>query len=543
MIAAACLLAIAPPPARAAQTPGSAVSDPNALTRPPQLDRAPANHVRTARQVLLVAERLPDIRGTLHTHPRATCDAFLKGPLHWQVSCFAKPRRGQIQGKEIGQVLIDDRSGVVLEHWTGFQVAWTMARGYPGAFGRKAGALYVWLPLCVLFLVPFVDPRRPLRLLHLDLLALLGFSVSLAFFDHANIGLSVPLAYPPLVYLLVRMLMVARRRAGGPAEPLRLLVPTAWLAIALIFLVGFRVGLNVTNSNVIDVGYAGVIGADRLADGTTLYGHFPADNQHGDTYGPVNYYAYVPFEQTWPWSGTWDDLPAAHGAAVAFDLLILLGLWLLGRRLRGPRLGWVLAYAWAAFPFTLYTANSNSNDGLVALLITLALLVAHWAPARGAVVALAGLTKFAPLALAPVFATAGPAGVGLARRVRGVALFALAFAVTSVVVMLPVLVGGDLNTFYERTIEFQRARGSPFSVWGFYGWDAAQSVVQAGGLAFAVVAAFLPRRRDLVGLSALAAAVVIVLQLGVTHWFYLYIVWFLPLVLVALLARYREPLR
>ena len=80
-------------------------------------------------------------------------------------------------------------------------------------------------------------------------------------------------------------------------------------------------------------------------------------------------------------------------------------------------------------------------------------------------------------------------------------------------------------------------------MWGFYGWDAAQSVVQAGALVFAVVAAFLPRRRDLIGLSALAAAVVVALQLGVTHWFYLYIVWFLPLVLVALLARYQEPLR
>ena len=35
----------------------------------------------------------------------------------------------------------------------------------------------------------------------------------------------------------------------------------------------------------------------------------------------------------------------------------------------------------------------------------------------------------------------------------------------------------------------------------------------------------------------------IALQLGVTHWFYLYIVWFFPLVLVALLGRYGEPER
>ena len=42
--------------------------------------------------------------------------------------------------------------------------------------------------------------------------------------------------------------------------------------IAALFLLGFRVGLNVADSGVIDVGYAGVIGADRIADGDQLYG-------------------------------------------------------------------------------------------------------------------------------------------------------------------------------------------------------------------------------------------------------------------------------
>ena len=91
-----------------------------------------------------------------------------------------------------------------------------------------------------------------------------------------------------------------------------------------MFLVGFRIGLNLTDSNVIDVGYAGVIGADRLADGDPLYGGWPKDNEHGDTYGPVTYATYLPFEQLFPWSGVWDDLPAAHGAAIVFDLLTLL---------------------------------------------------------------------------------------------------------------------------------------------------------------------------------------------------------------------------
>src|SRR5689334_7467193 len=235
-----------------------------------------------------------------------------------------------------------------------------MARGYAGAFGRRVNALYVWIPLCVLFFAPFLPWRRRPSLLHLDLLVLLGFSISLAFFNHGEIGLSIPLAYPFLLYLLVRSLLLAFGKGRAPA-PLRLLVPVPWLAVAVVFLVGFRVGLNVTNSNVIDVGYAGVIGADKLIHGQPLYGNYPQDNVHGDTYGPVNYYTYVPFRAIFGWSGTWDQLPAAHAAAIAFDLLTLLGLYFLGRRIRGPTAGTVMAYMWAAYPFTLYSLSSNSN--------------------------------------------------------------------------------------------------------------------------------------------------------------------------------------
>ena len=224
-----------------------------------------------------------------------------------------------------------------------------MARGYPGAFGRKVNSPLVWITLTLLFIVPFVDPRRPLRMRHLDLAVLMAFGISVAFFNDANIDVSVPLAYPLMLYLLGRMLWIGLRR-GRRRDPLRLLVPASWLVVGLLFLVGFRIGLNVADSNVIDVGYAGVIGADRLADGDKLWGAFPKDNEHGDTYGPVTYAAYVPFEQVLPWSGRWDDLPAAHAAAITFDLLCLGLLFLIGRRMRGPTLGLALAYAWAAEP-------------------------------------------------------------------------------------------------------------------------------------------------------------------------------------------------
>ncbi len=391
---------------------------------------APSNTPPTGRrlspnQVLAIAERLPKMRAVRRKHPGSYGGAYLKLPLHWQVSFFSRNGR-----KEIGQVIIDDQTARVLEQWTGFQVAWTMARGYPGAFGRHVNALYIWLPLCVLFMLPFFNFRRPLTLLHLDLLVLLSFSVSLAFFNHAEIYKSVPLVYPPLLYLLARMLALARvrwravlpgtgsarsrARTHARAAPprLHLLVPTPWLALGVVFLIGFRVALNVTDSNVIDVGYAGVIGAQRIVDGKPLYGHYPSDNEHGDTYGPVAYESYVPFEQVFGWSGKWDDLPAAHAAAIFFDLLAIALLFLIGRRVRGPSLGIALAYGWAAFPFTLYSLESNSNDTLVAVFVLAALLAATYrgrlaGPARGAFTALAGLTKFAPLAIAPVLATAG----------------------------------------------------------------------------------------------------------------------------------------
>ncbi len=540
-------------------------TDPNVPVPVPPSDVPPPGRRLSANQVLAIAQRLSSVKKARAEYPGSYGGAYLKAPLHWQVSYFSK------NGKtEIAQVAIDDVSGRVLEQWTGFQVAWTMARGYKGAFGRHVNALYIWLPLCLLFFAPFFDFRRPFRLLHLDLLVLLSLSVSLAFFNHAQIYKSVPLVYLPLIYLLLRMLALSRRGRGRkPPGPLRLLIPAPWLALGVVFLIGFRVALNVTDSNVIDVGYAGVIGAERVVDGKRLYGHWPKDNEHGDTYGPVNYEAYIPFQQLFGWSGKWDDLPAAHAAAIFFDLLAIGLLFLIGRRVRGPSLGVALAYGWAAYPFTLFALESNSNDTLVAVLVLAALLAATYrsklAPAaRGAFAVLAGLTKFAPLALVPLFAMhglwdrGGVEGAGsedgtrapsqlpppARARARDLATFVLAFLAVGALASIPALSHDSLHTIYERTFAYQADRASPFSVWGLYGglggWEAA---VQIGAVVLAVLLAVIPRRADVVGLAAACAVVIIALQLGIEHWFYLYIPWFFPVVLIALLGRYEGTAR
>src|SRR3954471_20305254 len=211
------------------------VADPNGLTTPRRLDQPPLGHKLTGVKARAIADRVEKVIQERRKYPRSASAVFLKGATRWQVSYYDTPRRK----KEIAQVSVDDTTGAVLEAWTGPQVAWTMARGYAGAFGRKGGALYVWIPLLVLFVVPFVDPRRPLRVRHLDLLVLCSFSVSLAFFSHGNIDASVPLAYPPLIYLFARLAWVGLSRRRRPPEPLRLLVPASWLAVALVFLLGF----------------------------------------------------------------------------------------------------------------------------------------------------------------------------------------------------------------------------------------------------------------------------------------------------------------
>lgn len=520
-------------------TPLRGPTDPNAISRPETLTGFPAGHKLNGNKALAIAKRVGKVRDALREHPTAKPEVFLKGQTRWQVSWFT-PGQGEDR-REIAQVYISDATGVVTEAWTGPQVAWTMARGYPGAFGRKVNAPWVWIPLSLLFVAPFVNRRRPWRLLHLDLLVLVGFGASVAFFNDANLDASVPLVVPLMAYLLLRMAWIGLRRGDGDVArpPLHLNVPVAALAVALVFLVGFRIGLNVTNSNVIDVGYSGVIGADRLVDGTKLYDHFPSDNQRGDTYGAFAYEAYVPFEQALPWSGRWDDLPAAHAAAIAFDLLTLLLLFLVGRRIRGPGTGVVLAYAWAAWPFSLYALACNSNDALVAALSALTLLVASRPAARGAASALAGFSKLGSLGLVPLMATHG--------AVRGtwwrtVLRFAAAFAFVAVLVWLPILLRGEsLSTIYDRTLGFQASRGAPFSIWGLHGWELAQHVWQVLAVGFAVLVAFVPRRRDIIGLAALAGAVLIALQLGLTYWFYLYLVWFFPFVAVALFARSPAP--
>ena len=523
----------APPPASAepdALVPQSVLVDgPNEL---------PPGFSVTAREARRAVDRVERVREAVSDHPRAK--VYVQLPMYgsyrgdYAVTYIDTSGEGEI----VADVYVDGRSGEVTEVWTGPQAGTFLARGLEPSVGRSLNKPYIWLPLAILFLAPFVDPRRPFRLVHLDLLALLSFGVSQLLFNKGEIDLSVPLVYPPLLYLLVRVLL-AGFRPRERSEPLMPYAKASWLAIGLGVLVAFRIGFNVVDSSVIDVGYASVVGADRILQGLPLY---VLNDIHGDTYGPLNYLSYIPFVKLFAWDGSWGAVVPAHAAAITFDLLLIAGLLQLGRRMRaggeGMLLGLAFAWAWAAYPFSVLALQTNTNDALVAALLIGALLAVSSPAGRGVLLGLGAAAKFAPLALAPLFAT----GLGDERRARAWPAFAAALVAVclgSVIFLLP---AGGWREFYDTTIGFQLGRTSPFSVWGLHpSLDWLQGVAKVGVVALAVAVAFVPRRRDLRQVAALAAGVLIALQITTSYWFYLYLVWIGPPVLVAVLAAYRGP--
>src|SRR4051794_23315352 len=325
----ACAALFAPGHARAAEA--QLRVDPDVTANQPRIG---------PRQAVAIANRIPAVQKERQSHPdlRLGSVTLFEASGNWGIK-YVSGR------KQLGDVTIDGRTGKVVEAWTGIQADWVMARGDKGYFGDKFDSWYVWLPMCVLFMAAFFDPRRPLRMLHLDLLVLVGgFGVSHFFFNKGEIGTSVPLVYPVFAYLLVRML-VAGFRPRRTGERLVPFAPAAYFLVAIVLLVGFRVGLDLAEGKVGDVGYASAVGAWRIEHGKPLYVDSGREDQHFDTYGPVNYLAYYPFVKVLPPSDQEVDqpddynLPSARAATIAFDLLTIAGLFLLGGRLRRGREG------------------------------------------------------------------------------------------------------------------------------------------------------------------------------------------------------------
>ena len=167
-------------------------------------------------------------------------------------------------------------------------------------------------------------------------------------------------------------------------------------------------------------------------------------------------------------------------------------LFALGWRIRGPSTGVVLAYAWAAYPFTAFALECNTNDALVAALVLAALLAATSPAARGAL----------RRARRPRQVRAARARAAARDRIdlreRGlralVALRRWPSSWSAALVAIPALAHNSLSTIYQRTIVYQADRSAPFSLWGLYGGlHGVQTAVQV--LAVALVGLARGRRR------------------------------------------------
>ncbi len=509
-------------PASAAPQGADSVGLP--LASPPSQTVPPPGFTTSARQAVEIALGTRTVRRLRSREANLVASAYVWAGKRWEVD-FG------VGGKDLAEVDLSP-SGRVVAVWTGAQVDSYQARGH---FDKLFDSPWLFAPFALLFLLPFVDPRKPFRLLHLDLLVLLSFGISYFLFTGGRFDAAVPLAYPPLLYLLGRLL-VAGVRGRRPIGKLVPLLSTPLLAGGALLLMAARVVLGLVDGRPIDVGYASVVGADRVWHHLVLYVNHAS---HSDTYGPVTYFAYVPFERLWPWHGAWDHLPAAHAAAISFDLLTALGLFLLGRRIMpgrsGNRLGFALVWGWAAFPFTLLGLMKGTNDGLVAMLLVYSLLTLASPVRRGVLLGLAAAAKFFPLALLPLFA------VGRGERGwRRTAACVGAFAAVAAIAVWAYLPPQGIGRFYDATIGFQLHRQDFWSPWGLHpslGW--LQTIATAVAVIVALGAALAPRRRSTVQVAALAGAVAIATQLPATHWFYFYIPWFMPFALVALFGAYQ----
>lgn len=510
--------ALAPATASAAAGPPPDVEPP--LFQAANWSQVPAGFAISPRRAVTIAKSVPAVQAIHRAHH----------PLHITVDVWVG-NHYEIYFSFHGKLLADQlvgRDGQVGPTFTGPLILGLYARGH---YGGIFDSPWVLAFFTIMFLLPVLLLRRASWIDRFDLAAVLTFGISYALFDTAHLEAGVWMVYPPLLYLLVRMLMRGGR-ARAIRERLDCRLPTILLAVGLLALVVARIVVTLHPAAPIDVATASVIGAYKILHGQSIYYYSLG---HGDTYGPLAYLAYVPFEAIW--SGSWTYLPAARAATITFDLLTIVALVILGRRLRagreGLRLGLVLAWLWAACPFSLLGMYKSTNDGLVALIVVLVLPALNSPLKRGLLVGIGAASKFFPAVLLPLVAVGrGDADRSAVRKV--LAGFVIAVG-ASIALFLP---SGGLKEMWDHTIGFQLTRSDIFSIWALHPTLAPLKLaVEAFAVILSVAVAFRPRgRRTPAQVAALAAAVTIAVQLPALHWFYLYIVWFLPLVLVAVLG-------
>ncbi len=198
-------LALAAPCVAAAQVAPAYDADGNLIQTPfvPQGQNGERLTEETAIETALANPKIADWIARYEGEKLTKQATFKEEQRYWQVKVWVPGKAGQIV-----EAKVDDASGQVKDPWTGPQVAWGMARGVKGAFGADINNPLVWFAFCALFFIGLADWRRFFSIRTVDLLVLLSFTVSLAFFNRGEVFRAMPLIYPPLLYLVGRLLWI-----------------------------------------------------------------------------------------------------------------------------------------------------------------------------------------------------------------------------------------------------------------------------------------------------------------------------------------------
>jgi hypothetical protein len=391
--------------------------------------------------------------------------------------------------------------------------------------------LFIAVPWAACFVLGLLDWGHPWRVEHLDLLALAGFfTVAMLLSDDASQA-GLWLAALCLGWLFARMLGAAFGMWRMPE--LRPSISSRRLGLAILILLLVRVG-SLAGSNILDVGQASSLGAWRLLHGLHLYGalSWPGPGRlriyRPDSYGPFAYYAYIPFVAIFPPAPA---LAATLLPAVCFDALTLAGLHTLGRRLGGRPLAHAFVFAYLLYPFPDLSLMAETNDALIAALCVWTIVAAAERPvARGLLMAAAVLTKFLPALLALQF---------LCGR-RGRSRYALTLvAALAAMLAWPLITSGSAQ-FLNSTLGYQliqRGGGVQFSIWTYLPHAAivVRAVLAAALVLLALSPMVRPGVQDARKQAAFAAALLIGAQLLLGYWFYSYLTWCYPLLIIAII--------
>jgi hypothetical protein len=293
-----------------------------------------------------------------------------------------------------------------------------------------------------------------------------------------------------------------------------------------------------------DVLQAVMEGATNLVHGVLPYGHMPGDIFHGDTYPLLSYLLYAPVAWLAPVHSTWDSVDAALGVTV---IAALVAAWALFRALAGPRSqrtagrsleaevsGLQAALTWLSFPPLLIAVSAGTTDVVLAAIVVFAVVLWRRPAVSCGVLAAAGWFKLVPFALVPVWLAP------LRGRRLGAAITAIGAVSTPMIGILLILGGRHGLTAMLNAISYQFSRGSIQNVWNVLGIKELQPLGQACVLGLIAAAVIRLRREPELAtneprMAALAAAILVGLQLVSNHWSFLYDIWVVPLLGLSLI--------